>query len=260
MRQRLFVFFALLCAMSAPRAVLAATDSQPMVLVANFPVANTYYIAYIDFLKVTTALAVPANSYLEFDEFIPADSAGFSGSVDMYSATGGSWNGKKDLRDFQSPTTNEYIRDQNYLRAHPFSDVSAYAKGQWYHRRFDMGSAANQPFTEACLALDNGNAQQNGVNGSPQNLAGMYNCYIDNVTFTNAYGVTVTPSLYLDGAGSLNMTGAPNTSTTIMGGAGATASTYQVSIASGLSLAAAPASAVVGSSITLGEHGRPGRD
>ncbi len=101
-------------------------------MTAQYPSANTYYIAYFDFLS-QSAQAIPSNAYLEYDEFIPIDSADFSGGIDLDGGIG-------NLRDFVA--NGSYIRDENDLRAHPFSDQSAYAKGQWYHRKFDMGAAA----------------------------------------------------------------------------------------------------------------------
>ena len=223
-------------------AAACSSCTQPLLLAAEFPAENTYYISYFDFLKSATSITVPYNAFLEFDEFIPSDSATYAGSVDMYSST---W---ADLRDFTSPSTGEFIRDENYLRVHPFSDVNAFANGQWYHRKFDMGSAAGELLTEACLATDTGN----GTNGAPANLAGSYNGYIDNVVFTNAYGELL-QTLYADGAGSINVGGgAVTSSTTAFGGASAASATNnQVSVVSGFSLGASPSSAQVGTTINL---------
>ncbi|HXB98551.1 MAG TPA: hypothetical protein VNZ54_10905, partial [bacterium] len=185
-----------------------AYSGKPLLLCSGFPKANTYYIAYFDFLSSTAGIAVPSNSFLQFDEFIPADSAVQSGSLDFL-FNGGSNN---NLRDFQT-ATGQYIRDQNYLRAHPFSDLSAYAKGQWYTRKFDMGAVAGKTFYEVCLATDTGNL----TNGAPANLAGSFNGYIDNVHFTNAYGV-VLKDLYSSG-GHLSLPGSPTQSSTVFSNA-----------------------------------------
>ncbi|HXC65401.1 MAG TPA: hypothetical protein VNZ67_13650, partial [bacterium] len=218
-----------------------AYSGKPLLLTSGFPAANTYYIAYYDFLSLTAGVAVPANSFLQFDEFIPADSAVQSGSLDFVFSGGSNTN----LRDYQTPS-GQYIRDQNYLRAHPFSDLSAYAKGQWYTRKFDMGAVAGKTFYEVCLATDTGNL----TNGAPANLAGSFNGYIDNVHFTNAYGV-VLKDLYSSG-GHLSLPGSPTQSSTVFSNANSpTAVSNVVASVGSLALAAAPAIATVGQAITL---------
>ncbi|HTB33682.1 MAG TPA: hypothetical protein VK842_02355, partial [bacterium] len=166
---------------------------------------------------------MPPNSFLQFDEFIPADSAVQSGSLDF------TFNGatpKNNLRDFQT-SSGQYIRDQNYLRAHPFSDVSAYAKGQWYTRKFDMGAAAGETFYEVCLSTDTGN----NSNGAPANLAGSFNGYFDNIHCTSAYGV-VLRDLYSSN-GTLGLAGSPRQSSTAFGGATAATATNNLVAAVG---------------------------
>lgn len=239
MKKGLFILFGILCAWACPRAAPAGTYNQPLLLTANMPTEDVYYISYFDFLKSATNITVPNNCFLVFDEYLPNNSADYSGSIDMYSA---SW---ADLRDYTS-STGEYIRDQNYLRVHPYSDVAPYAQGQWYHRVFDMGAAAGKVLTEACIAMDTGN----GTNGAPQNLAGLYNGYIDNVEFVNAYGVVI-QTLFSNG-NTMPLTTPATTSTIAFGGAGASTTTEnQVSIADNFSFNSAPSSAVVGSAITL---------
>src|SRR6185369_508086 len=114
--------------------------------------------AYYDFLS-NSANTIPNYAFLEYDVFVPSDSADFSGSIDM----GGT--GLSNLRDYTF--NSNYVRDQNYLRAHPFSDIGPYAKGQWYHRKFDMGAAGGLGLKEACLTTDTGNNN----NGAAPNLA-----------------------------------------------------------------------------------------
>lgn len=222
-RATLFLFFAL----CAPLRLLAtASYTQPMLISSYYPLPNTYYIAYFDFLS-QSAQTVPNNSYLEYDVYLPYDSADYSGGVDF---TGSNWS---NLRDFTS-STGSYIRDQNYLRAHPFSDISPYAKGQWYHRKFDMGAAAGKSFIEACLTNDSGNLS----NGAPSNLAGWYNAYFTNIKFTNAYGVTLL-DLFSNG-NSLSLPGSPVSSSSAFGGASAaTALSNTVSVTQSLTLASA---------------------
>ncbi|HXC65064.1 MAG TPA: hypothetical protein VNZ67_11950, partial [bacterium] len=82
------------------------------------------------------------------------------------------------------------------------------------------------------------------------NLAGSFNGYFDNIHFTNAYGV-VLKDLYSSN-GVLGLTGSPSQSSTKFNGAGAaTALSNVVAAVGSLSLAAAPASATVGQTITL---------
>jgi len=217
-----------------------ASYAQPLVLSSYFPNNNTYYIAYFDFLS-QSAQSVPSSSYLEYDVYLPYDSADFSGGVDF---TGTGW---ANLRDFTS-SSGSYIRDQNYLRAHPYSDLSPYAKGQWYHRKFDMGAAAGKSFREVCLTNDTGNYS----NGAPANLAGWYNAYFDNIKFTNAYGATVLD--LFSNASSLSLPGSPSSSSTVFTDApGFTATNNSVAVAGGLTAASSgsPATANGSSAVTI---------
>ncbi|HXB98646.1 MAG TPA: hypothetical protein VNZ54_11380, partial [bacterium] len=211
----------------------AASYSSPIMLTVSYTAANTYSDAYLQFGN--SSLTIPANARLEYDVFVPIDSADFNGAVDFGNVPSGS-GAMTDLRDYQAPSTGLYIRDQNYLRAHPYSDISPYAKGKWYHRVFDVGSAAGLLINGLALATDTGN---NTGNGSPANLAGYYNCYFDNIRFTNAYGVTLT-SLYSND-GVLPMGG--TSSTTNWAGASngsVDPSTLRISVVTGLQFSASP--------------------
>jgi hypothetical protein len=234
-----WIQFVLLLGLSA--GLQAAVYSRPLLLSAKFPTANTYTIAYFDFLS-GAAQAIPSNAFLEYDVFVPADSADFDGGIDL----GGNGAGTiGDLRDFTTSSGN-YIKDQNNLRAHPYSDLSLYAKGQWYHRKFDMGAAGAKTFKEACLSTDTGNGQ----NGASDNLAGYYNGYFDNVQYTNAYGATLV-NLFSN-ASSLSMTGSPISGTYQFGYAGAGASTNNlVAVSDTLTLSAAAPTVVVGNPMTI---------
>lgn len=170
----------LLIVMGAMGHAFGDSYSSPMMFTSNFPDASTYMYAYIDFEDTATDQVIPANCFLEYDVYIPNNSADFCHGIDMF---GPNWVGPA-LRDWIDSVTNDYIRDQNYLRAHPFEEMIPYGQGTWYHRQSDFSALAGQKFREVCIAADTGN----GTNGSPQNLAGTYNAYVDNVHLTDAYG------------------------------------------------------------------------
>ena len=74
--------FILSLSLLAASSAVSANYAQPMLLASSYPSPNVYYIAYFDFMS-GTASVVPNNSYLEYDVFLPVDSADFSGGVDF---------------------------------------------------------------------------------------------------------------------------------------------------------------------------------
>jgi hypothetical protein len=118
------------------QASAAASYSSPLMLSVSYSAAVTYSYAYVQFGN--SVQSIPNNAYLEYDVFIPTDSADFNGGFEMGYNPDPGLPAMPNLRDYQAPVTNLYARDQNFLRPHPFSDLGTYAKGQWYHRKFDM--------------------------------------------------------------------------------------------------------------------------
>jgi hypothetical protein len=154
--------------------------SQPLLLTSYLPNASMYQFVYVK-ISAPANTAVPANAYLEYDVFMPSYNA------DFYTGTefAGSWTGGQ-MRDFGA-ATHSYIIDQNGIRCHPSMDLSAYAAGQWYHRKFDI-SALSGTYNQGELAQDTGNA---GANGAPSNNAGTFNAIYDNIRFSDSSGTTL---------------------------------------------------------------------
>ena len=65
-------------------------------------------------------------------------------------------------------------------------DISQYAKGQWYHRKFDVSMLATTGwYSNGYLSQDTGNI---GYNGAPSNNPGTFNALFDNIVYTDSSG------------------------------------------------------------------------
>lgn len=184
--------------------------SQPLLLTSYLTTANAYQFVYI-YISNPASTAIPANSYLQYDVFMPSYNPDFYTGTE-FAETVGPAAGQWDMRDF-GQATQSYIIDQNGIRCHPSMDLSAYADGQWYQRTFNIGSLVGYNYNQAELAQDTGNA---GQNGAPSNKAGTFNAVFDNIVFTNSSG-SVIKNFYSDnntipfnGGASINGTTAAN--------------------------------------------------
>jgi hypothetical protein len=155
--------------------------AQPLMLTSYIPDAAIYQFVY---LKVMTAanIQIPDNAYLEYDVFMPSYNADFYTGTDMDGTVFG------DMRDY-GQATQSYIIDQNGIRCHPSMDLSQYASGQWYHRKFNIAALGGSTYNELDLAQDTGNS---GANGAPSNQAGTFNSFFNNIVFTNSGGTVLT--------------------------------------------------------------------
>ncbi|HXC64667.1 MAG TPA: hypothetical protein VNZ67_09925, partial [bacterium] len=61
------------------QALAAASYSSPLMLVVSYTAANTYCDAYLQFAN--SSVTIPANARLEYDVYVPIDSADFNGAV-----------------------------------------------------------------------------------------------------------------------------------------------------------------------------------
>ncbi|MCE5301263.1 MAG: Ig-like domain-containing protein, partial [Spirochaetia bacterium] len=168
---------------SANIAVSTATDpySQPLMLTSYLSTANKYQFVYI-LLNSPSAKIIPVNAFLEYDVYIPPDSASFYTGIDFAGSVLG------NFRDFGQATQN-YLIDQNGIRCHPSMDLSGRANGRWYHRKIDIGATGGMTYIETSLAQDTGNSE---LNGAPSNNAGTFNAVFDNLTFKNSSGTVLT--------------------------------------------------------------------
>jgi len=139
----------------------------------GFPPSNSY--SYHDFDPTKTYNIVSATSEcLEYDIFLaqtnPQFLIGFDGVL-----SGGTCSIAGAVRD-----TSRWW-DQNKLVIHPNTDLSAQAKGKWYHRCFKIGGEAgdnNQGMGDGCT-LSNPKIAFEG------DLPGTYSAQLDNVIVTN---------------------------------------------------------------------------
>jgi hypothetical protein len=104
--------------------------------------ANSYATKIVN----TGGYTIVSGDELHYDVWFDPNSVIFRGGVDFISTVG------TNLR-----TSNP--NDQNGLAAHPQSpDLSSYAKGQWYHRKFSLTAMAGGVIGECALVVSANNA------------------------------------------------------------------------------------------------------
>jgi hypothetical protein len=157
--------------------------AQPLMLTSYIPDAAIYQYIYLK-VSAPANTVIPDNAYIEYDVFMPSYNPDFYTGTDFEGSFG-------DLRDY-GQSTQSYIIDQNGIRCHPSMDLSQYASGRWYHRKFNIGALGGTTYNELDLAQDTGNS---GANGAPSNQAGTFNSFFNNIEFTNSSG-TVLKSFY----------------------------------------------------------------
>ena len=88
----------------------ATSYSQPLLLTSYLTAANTYEFVYI-YVSGPANTAIPNNSYLEYDVFMPSYNADFYTGTEFAGSFG-------DMRDY-GQASQTYIIDQNGIRCHP---------------------------------------------------------------------------------------------------------------------------------------------
>ena len=165
--------------------VPATSYNRPLLLTSYLTQQNHYEFCYIR--MDDRDFTFNSNYYLEYDVYVPSISANFYCSTEFQNGTYPP-PGNNTMRDFGQSTQN-YIRDQNAIRIHPSMDISAYAKGKWYHRKFDVSMLAPTGYySDGFLSQDTGNI---GYNGAPSNNPGTFNAFFDNIVYTNSSGTIV---------------------------------------------------------------------
>lgn len=87
--------------------------------------------------------AVASGDVLEFDQIVDVSSADVTGGIDfLYGPTG---------TEYRASASQ--LADQNGLSISPSTDLSVYANGQWYHRKFDLASIVGNTIGSAASAL-----------------------------------------------------------------------------------------------------------
>ena len=146
---------------------------RALCLSARYTGANDYAHVYVAVADSGEPRAIPPDAFLEYDLFIPLDSAGFSAGVDLLGGSLG------DLRD-------ERVSD-SHGSAHPSNRVKA-ARGRWVHRRISLAEFAGKTFGQAVLATD-------GLVHMP----GPYRAFFKDIHLSDGAGTTLVP-LYLNEA------------------------------------------------------------
>ncbi|MFC1717905.1 cohesin domain-containing protein, partial [Candidatus Poribacteria bacterium] len=146
------------------------SGSLILALESAFDEANVHGHTYIDIWA--GEMVIEAGMFLEFQVAMFSGNPTFSGSVDLHTSDGG------NLRD--SGTA-----DQNSVNSHPGSDLSAFARDQWYHRKISLDALVGKTVDGAMIAVD-----------SNEHLAGVFRVYADNIQITD--GEYVLMSIYAD--------------------------------------------------------------
>jgi hypothetical protein len=89
----------------------------------------------------TTAYTIVSKDTLEYDVWIDPDSVDFKAGVDII------------FGDATTISGNGY-RDQVPLSANPSTDLSSYAKAQWFHRKIDLSRAAGKVTASWLIGFD----------------------------------------------------------------------------------------------------------
>ena len=122
------------------------------------PAPDDYAYRYFDPSK-SYAIVGGTEECLEFDEYLMLSNPAFAGGFDalLTGATG--------------LVRNTGWLDQNNLGVNPSADLSARAKGQWYHRCFDIDSQDGQIMSNPIIAYEN-------------ESFGVYDILLDNIQIT----------------------------------------------------------------------------
>jgi len=147
-----------------PPVVKEHADGAPILaLEAAYDEANVHGHTYIDIWE--GSIPVDAEGFLEFQIVMFSGNPTFRGTVDLHTTDGAT------LRDSGAV-------DQNDLSAHPGTDLSQYARGQWYHRKISLAPLAGKTIDGVMIATD-----------SNEHSAGVFRVYVDNIQITNDNGI-----------------------------------------------------------------------
>jgi hypothetical protein len=179
-----------------------APGSPILALQSVYNEANVHGHTYIDIWK--GSVPIEAGQFLEFQVAMFSGSPVFSGTVDLHTSDG-------------STLGDSGAKDQNDVSAHPSSDVSEYARDQWYHRKIPLDALAGKVLDGVMIATY-----------SDEHEAGLFRLYVDNIQITD--GEHILAAIYMDGD-AIPITGTnTSTETTFAGAEGM--SDYSVSIVS----------------------------
>ncbi len=152
-----------------PPIVKEATGKM-LALQANYDAENTHGHTYIDIWK--GELPIKSGQFLEFQVTMFSGNPTFKGSVDLITTDG------TTLRDSGA-------KDQNGLSAHPATDISKYARDNWYHRKISLDLLAGKTLKGVMIATDSNEHRQ-----------GLFRVYVDNIQITD--GTYIINAIYLD--------------------------------------------------------------
>lgn len=180
--------------------VIREAKGKMLALQATYNAENTHGHTYIDIWK--GEFSIKSGQFLEFQVTMFSGNPTFKGSVDLVTTDG------TTLRDSGA-------KDQNGLSAHPATDISQYARDNWYHRKISLDQLAGKTLKGVMIATDSNEHRQ-----------GLFRIYVDNIQITD--GSYIINEIYLDEE-TIPITGkAISTDTTFAGTQGM--SNYSVTI------------------------------
>jgi hypothetical protein len=111
-------------------------------LIVQYTASHVHQYLYATFYRSRAPVTIPADSYLEYDMYIPSTSAGASGGIDLIGGT------LDSLRD-------EMLADDRG-HSHPSNAVAVMPQDRdtWIHRRIDLESVAGKTFEIAVAAVE----------------------------------------------------------------------------------------------------------
>lgn len=150
------------------------SEALQLTVQSSRAVANGYTYRTFD---NQTQYVIQAGDTLEFDVYLDSANPQFKAGLDAILSISG------------IVRSSGWV-DQNGLGIHPNVDLTAYARGKWYHRVFNMSSKAGQTLSTFKIAHEG-------------DAAGTYRIWLDDVKVTNN-GV-VRKVIYEKGAPAVNL-------------------------------------------------------
>ncbi len=136
------------------------TGETALQLTAVTSSSGTNAYTYITFDNSNT-YTIQTGDVLEMDVYLDPFNPSYVGGFDAMLSTSGIVRG------------NSGWVDQNGLSIHPGTNLSAYAKGRWYHRVFSIGNKAGETLSTFKIVHEG-------------DVPGTYEIYLDNIKITNA--------------------------------------------------------------------------
>ncbi|MBD3184124.1 hypothetical protein GF312_17700 [Candidatus Poribacteria bacterium] len=152
-----------------PSVIKEYSDGSPM-LVLQADYQNTPGSVYVDVW--IGEMEIKTGQFLEYQMIMFSGNPSFQGSVELHTSDGSNLNLSESV-------------DQNGISTSPESDLSNYARDNWYHRKISLDALAGKVLKGITIAT-----------ASQDNLDGIFRLYVDNIQITD--GEYILKSIYID--------------------------------------------------------------